>query len=719
MVHGTPARFKDRSATFAGRRPGGEPMSTPPHLEAFLEKLRNVRPCGPGRWSASCPAHGGTDGDRNPSLSIGLGHGGEILLTCHVGCTYKEAVTAVGRKVADLFPAGPRSGGPGSDSQVERNPGLSSWQLRGMAVRFAHQLTADVRHEQAAALGLPAEALDALPLLGWNPDDPVGPCLVFPEVDGRGELCGLTRRYADGGKLAVAGSARGLTVPDGWRDRGGPVYLVEGPTDVLALTACGAAAIGRPSNTGGCHLYAQLLETVPAGTPIVAVGENDRKPDGAWPGRAGAEKVAGEIRTKLKRPIEIAYPPDDAKDARAWVVDQAAGAAEVVDWPAIGTEFAERLELHRAVRKGVRDWSKLFITSAEFAERDTRLAWLVKGVLVWNQPAVFGGPQKVLKTSMLVDLAVSLAAGLPFLGRFDTAGLTRVAMLSGESGEESLKQTAERVCVAKGTTLAALAGRVVWSFEVPALTDPDDLGGLVDYLAETGVKVAIVDPLYLALLAGGGDGPDARNLYEMGATLRRVAGEFRAAGITPILAHHANRQLPAGEPMELHHLSYSGIAEFARQWVLLSRRERYQGDGRHKLWLNVGGSAGQSGQWSADIFEGVVGDDFGGRVWEVEVDSLAGQIVTKQAEREQAERQKKFDEELAVMRAVDAENAAGNPATRSRLRTLTGFGDARVGKILERLAEQHLVVEVEFGKPGGRGATQPVAGFRRRSNEGD
>ena len=34
-------------------------------------------------------------------------------------------------------------------------------------------------------------------------------------------------------------------------------------------------------------------------------------------------------------------------------------------------------------------------------------------------------------------------------------------------------------------------------------------------------------------------------------------------------------------------MTYAGAAEFARQWILLSRREEYKSDGIHKLWLNI------------------------------------------------------------------------------------------------------------------------------------
>ncbi len=207
-----------------------------------------------------------------------------------------------------------------------------------LAATFAANLDADRRGKLAAKLGLPADALDALALLGFNPDDPGGACFTFAEFDAAGNVVGLNRRFEDGSKKAMAGSRRGLTLPTGWRDRPGPVFVVEGPTDAAALFAAGLAAVGRPSNTGGVAMLADLFRKDP-GREIVVVGENDQRATG-WPGLDGAVAVGRGLAAKLGSPVRRTMPPEPAKDVRDWLT---ADARAAVPWDQRGAELLEQL----------------------------------------------------------------------------------------------------------------------------------------------------------------------------------------------------------------------------------------------------------------------------------------------------------------------------------------------------------------------------------------
>lgn len=153
---------------------------------------------------------------------------------------------------------------------------------------------------------------------------------IYPMRDGLGLVVGVHRRLAvpiqkrraDGridhiGKLMVQGSRLGLLfAPELWQQGTGPILLPEGMTDTAALMHMGQAAVGRPSDRGGIELLATLLREVRPDRQILVVGENDRKPDGTWPGATGAEHTAKQLADSLGRQVLWACVPEPSKDSR-------------------------------------------------------------------------------------------------------------------------------------------------------------------------------------------------------------------------------------------------------------------------------------------------------------------------------------------------------------------------------------------------------------------
>lgn len=194
------------------------------------------------------------------------------------------------------------------------------------------------RKALATRLGVSVESLSRLGV-GWMPSQQ---CWTIPERDSAGNVIGINRRLDDGSKRRCAGSQAGLTFdPVGWLQSDiepRSVLLVEGASDVAALLSLGLSVVGRPSNTGGVELLAELLRAVPPDRAIVVMAEHDRKPqesfsdkgreghradcDGCsrcWPGKFGAEKTATKLAERLERPIAWAFPPENAKDVREWL----------------------------------------------------------------------------------------------------------------------------------------------------------------------------------------------------------------------------------------------------------------------------------------------------------------------------------------------------------------------------------------------------------------
>lgn len=361
------------------------------------------------------------------------------------------------------------------------------------------------------------------------------------------------------------------------------------------------------------------------------------------------------------------------------------------------------------------------LPSTEFFAKDFSPTWLVKRMLVKNQPIIIGAPKKSLKTSIATDLIVSLATGMPFLGTFDVYRPLRVGFISGESGHWAIQDTARRVCLAKG--IKPEETNVAWDFRMPQLANPRDLSALAQGVKKYRVELLVIDPLYLCLMAGeAGRALDASNLFHTGPLFLSVAEALLEVGCTPALIHHAVKHLPEpGEPMELESLAYAGVGEFARQWLLLNRRKPYdpEATGSHKLWLSAGGSCGQSGIWALDVEEGQLQEDFTGRRWDVTVRTKGEATQTEHQasdDAKQQDRDAKLQRDKEVVLAwIDEHDPLRGGVGWTHTRNMLNWNGERYERACEHLLTDGQLERVEVQVPNGPGRTRTVAGLRRPS----
>lgn len=319
----------------------------------------------------------------------------------------------------------------------------------------------------------------------------------------------------------------------------------------------------------------------------------------------------------------------------------------------------------------------------EFMALDLRPTFIIKGVLVEGQPCVIGGLSKTLKTTIAVDLAVSIGSGTPFLGKFPTTQ-KRVGVWSGESGAATLKDAARRIAEARGIT----AANVDWSHDLPKLSRIDHLQWLEQVIEERGIEVAIIDPLYLSLLSAANAG-QAGNVFAMGSALEPLTAIGQRTGCTIIALHHFKRSaaMDTGEPASLEMLSQAGIVEWCRQWILLARRSAYSSDGLHELWLRCGGSAGHASFWALDVDEGVIDPEtLEGRHWHVQVSAPheARETQRQNAEAKKADQLRDRDDQDR-RRMLSALRQFPEGQSKSILRDLAGLNADRAGKALTDL----------------------------------
>lgn len=350
------------------------------------------------------------------------------------------------------------------------------------------------------------------------------------------------------------------------------------------------------------------------------------------------------------------------------------------------------------------------LTCAALAGTQFALEYLISWLVVMGQPLLIAGPKKALKTSLVVDLALSLATGLDFLGRFRVNRRAGVLVMTGESGMATIQETALRVADAKGISLAEVDD-LHWCEQVPRFDDAEDLDWLRRRLEETGATVVVVDPAYMTM-----SGADAGNLFVQGSTLKRVNDLCQEMGAMLVLVHHLKKGVADPyEPPELESIAWAGFQEWARQWLLLGRREPYEpGSGEHRLWLSSGGSAGHSSLHALNISEGAY-DGHTPRHWSVEVLSAA-EARAEAAERVEGAKDESKAERLAVkvQRARDAfVKALGKfPAgeTLKVLRETAGLdGSAATRQAFGELVQEGTVIQCNIEKPNRR---TPYEGYR-------
>ena len=234
-------KYESLKRHHAAKALGGDRLLT---LAELLCKLDNVSDSGDG-WSARCPAHP----DTNNSLSVNIGWGGIFLMKCHRGCEFDEIVESARMMPQEMFTTTPSIKRailpPRQPCNIEPSPTSADPVWESKQIELCDPIHSHKIQDLAEQLGVTCDSLNAIGV-GWCMSND---CWTFPERNGKREICGIVRRFNDGTKRAFAGGHRGLTLPKGFDEAEGTLYICEGASDVSAALSHGMRAIGRPAHT--------------------------------------------------------------------------------------------------------------------------------------------------------------------------------------------------------------------------------------------------------------------------------------------------------------------------------------------------------------------------------------------------------------------------------------------------------------------------------------
>lgn len=192
--------------------------------------------------------------------------------------------------------------------------------------------------------------------------------------------------------------------------------------------------------------------------------------------------------------------------------------------------------------------------------------WLVKGWLEYGPPAMVAGQAKAGKSTLLRELAVSVASGKDFMNndQFPIIRKGTVLFIQEEDSEGKVRDDILKVIEAKGCGVDI----PLYFANMKGFKFDDEWQEKVEELIEEYEPVLIIfDCLYRMIESGElNNADDMRNIQDWLATL---SSEY---GTTPLLAHHYGKQKES-DRSALKMLGSSTWHNFFRSGVFISKYE--------------------------------------------------------------------------------------------------------------------------------------------------
>lgn len=158
------------------------------------------------------------------------------------------------------------------------------------------------------------------------------------------------------------------------------------------------------------------------------------------------------------------------------------------------------------------------------------MSWLVENIWAEGGTGMLAGPPKTGKTWLIVDLAVSIASGTPFLGKFP-CGPGPVVIYSPEGPESCLEDRIRQVADRRGLKHADLEIYLIETNNL-SLDNEEDQNSIAQAVDAVKPSIVIFDPLAECF---DGDENRSEDVKVMTKFLTRLSNEY---GTASLVTHH-------------------------------------------------------------------------------------------------------------------------------------------------------------------------------------
>ena len=246
----------------------------------------------------------------------------------------------------------------------------------------------------------------------------------------------------------------------------------------------------------------------------------------------------------------------------------------LMEWNAKNYPPLGDMEFHRTIESVYRGFTGQFELKEEAKESDTGVKnefdltsftsfsqkygetkdkWLVKNWLVDKSVTFMVSPPESYKTWLLLDLAVSVAMGAPFLGMFETTRQGSVFVIQQEDAPAALVERISLITQKKLGMIPYEEDDMMHAFTIPDLPiyfhtsrklkfgDLNILKDIEEHIDAMRPKLILIDPLYSA---ASGDDTFMANLAGQMMILKDWRDKY---GCTFMIAHHSRKSASASD----------------------------------------------------------------------------------------------------------------------------------------------------------------------------